>query len=137
MDVLTQVSHWTAPGLPAMFEGQDVSFLGILCKGSPTFPDLGIPLPSFFAIAFLSFQLALQTSKNAVPFVLLQMGGPGFAAPSTVIPSNLGGPLGGGLGDLFDLAGGVSNLSGSHVIPKTVSSLHLVGSPEAKDGDVP
>ncbi|KAL7986733.1 hypothetical protein Chor_013016 [Crotalus horridus] len=48
------------------------------------------------------------------------MGGPSFAAPSTVIPSNLGGPLGGGLGDLFDLAGGVSNLSGSYVIPKTV-----------------
>ncbi|XP_058014452.1 AP-1 complex subunit beta-1 isoform X1 [Ahaetulla prasina] len=48
------------------------------------------------------------------------MGGPSFTAPSTVMPSNLGGPLGGGLGDLFDLAGGVSNLSGSHVAPKTV-----------------
>ncbi|XP_026577974.1 AP-1 complex subunit beta-1 isoform X1 [Pseudonaja textilis] len=48
------------------------------------------------------------------------MGGPSFTAPSTVMPSNLGGLLGGGLGDLFDLAGGVSNLSGSHVAPKTV-----------------
>ncbi|KAF7238475.1 AP-1 complex subunit beta-1 [Varanus komodoensis] len=48
------------------------------------------------------------------------MAGPSFAAPSTVLPSNLGAPLGGGLGDLFDLAGGVGTMSGSYVVPKTV-----------------
>nr|XP_020656496.1 AP-1 complex subunit beta-1 [Pogona vitticeps] len=52
------------------------------------------------------------------------MGGPSFTAPSAVMPSNLGAPLGGGggggLGDLFDLAGGVGSLSGSYVAPKTV-----------------
>uniref|UniRef100_H9GEZ2 AP complex subunit beta n=1 Tax=Anolis carolinensis TaxID=28377 RepID=H9GEZ2_ANOCA len=48
------------------------------------------------------------------------MGGPSFSAPSAVMPSNLGAPLGGGLGDLFDLSGGVGTLSGSYVAPKTV-----------------
>ncbi|XP_054700500.1 AP-1 complex subunit beta-1 isoform X1 [Grus americana] len=50
------------------------------------------------------------------------MGGSGgFApAPSTAMPANLGAPLGSGLGDLFDLTGGVGTLSGSYVAPKTV-----------------
>ncbi|NWS20215.1 AP1B1 protein, partial [Pachyramphus minor] len=49
-----------------------------------------------------------------------QMGG-GFApAPSTTVPSSTGAPLGSGLGDLFDLTGGVGTLSGSYVAPKTV-----------------
>ncbi|KAM6111948.1 AP-1 complex subunit beta-1 isoform 7-T7 [Pterocles gutturalis] len=49
------------------------------------------------------------------------MGGSGFApAPSTAMPPNLGAPLGSGLGDLFDLTGGVGTLSGSYVAPKTV-----------------
>uniref|UniRef100_A0ACB8EY63 AP-1 complex subunit beta-1 n=1 Tax=Sphaerodactylus townsendi TaxID=933632 RepID=A0ACB8EY63_9SAUR len=43
------------------------------------------------------------------------MGGSSFAAPSAVMPQNLGAPLGGGLGNLFDLAGGVGTLSGSYV----------------------
>lgn len=33
----------------------------------------------------------------------------------------MGAPLGSGLGDLFDLTGGVGTLSGSYVAPKTVS----------------
>jgi len=49
-------------------------------------------------------------------------GGGGFTpAPSTAMPANLGAPLGSGLGDLFDLTGGVGTLSGSYVAPKTVS----------------
>uniref|UniRef100_A0A7M4EIL6 Adaptor related protein complex 1 subunit beta 1 n=1 Tax=Crocodylus porosus TaxID=8502 RepID=A0A7M4EIL6_CROPO len=48
------------------------------------------------------------------------MGGAGFAAPSTVVPANLGAPLSSGLGDLFDLTGGVGTLSGSYVAPKSV-----------------
>ncbi|XP_042300530.1 AP-1 complex subunit beta-1-like [Sceloporus undulatus] len=36
------------------------------------------------------------------------------------MPSNLAAPIGGGLGDLFDLAGSVGGLSGSYVAPKTV-----------------
>ncbi|XP_037734991.1 AP-1 complex subunit beta-1 isoform X3 [Chelonia mydas] len=48
------------------------------------------------------------------------MSGTGFTAPSTVMPANLGPPPSSGLGDLFDLAGGVGTLSGSHVAPKTV-----------------
>ncbi|XP_009576664.1 PREDICTED: AP-1 complex subunit beta-1 [Fulmarus glacialis] len=48
-------------------------------------------------------------------------GGGSFApAPSTAMPANLGAPLGSGLGDLFDLTGGVGTLSGSYVAPKTV-----------------
>ncbi|XP_039581755.1 AP-1 complex subunit beta-1 [Passer montanus] len=41
-------------------------------------------------------------------------------APSTTAPTNMGAPLGSGLGDLFDLTGGVGTLSGSYVAPKTV-----------------
>ncbi|KFP66659.1 AP-1 complex subunit beta-1, partial [Cariama cristata] len=41
-------------------------------------------------------------------------------APSTAMPTNLGAPLSSGLGDLFDLTGGVGTLSGSYVAPKTV-----------------
>ncbi|XP_059683864.1 AP-1 complex subunit beta-1 isoform X7 [Gavia stellata] len=51
----------------------------------------------------------------------LMGGGGSFApAPSTAMPANLGAPLGSGLGDLFDLTGGVGTLSGSYVAPKTV-----------------
>uniref|UniRef100_A0A803VM63 Adaptor related protein complex 1 subunit beta 1 n=1 Tax=Ficedula albicollis TaxID=59894 RepID=A0A803VM63_FICAL len=35
-------------------------------------------------------------------------------------PTNVGAPLGSGLGDLFDLTAGVGTLSGSYVAPKTV-----------------
>ncbi|XP_057241408.1 AP-1 complex subunit beta-1 [Malurus melanocephalus] len=52
------------------------------------------------------------------------MGGGGGStftpAPSTAAPANVGAPLGSGLGDLFDLTGGVGTLSGSYVAPKTV-----------------
>ncbi|NXY50110.1 AP1B1 protein, partial [Ceuthmochares aereus] len=48
-------------------------------------------------------------------------GGSSFTpAPSTAMPANLGAPLSSGLGDLFDLTGGVGTLSGSYVAPKTV-----------------
>ncbi|XP_027562200.1 AP-1 complex subunit beta-1 isoform X2 [Neopelma chrysocephalum] len=48
-------------------------------------------------------------------------GSGGFApAPGAAVPSNTGAPLGSGLGDLFDLTGGVGTLSGSYVAPKTV-----------------
>ncbi|KAK4813226.1 hypothetical protein QYF61_018027 [Mycteria americana] len=51
----------------------------------------------------------------------LMGGGSSFApVPSTAMPANLGAPLGSGLGDLFDLTGGVGTLSGSYVAPKTV-----------------
>ncbi|XP_010002079.1 PREDICTED: AP-1 complex subunit beta-1 isoform X6 [Chaetura pelagica] len=48
------------------------------------------------------------------------MGGGGSA-----MPANLGAPLGSGLGDLFDLTGGVGTLSGSYVAPKTVGSISM------------
>ncbi|KFV77411.1 AP-1 complex subunit beta-1, partial [Dryobates pubescens] len=47
-------------------------------------------------------------------------GGTFAPAPITSMPANLGAPLGSGLGDLFDLTGGVGTLSGSYVAPKTV-----------------
>ncbi|NXX98868.1 AP1B1 protein, partial [Centropus bengalensis] len=51
----------------------------------------------------------------------LMGGGSTFTpAPSAPMPTNLGAPLGSGLGDLFDLTGGVGTLSGSYVAPKTV-----------------
>uniref|UniRef100_A0A8C3PX99 Adaptor related protein complex 1 subunit beta 1 n=1 Tax=Chrysolophus pictus TaxID=9089 RepID=A0A8C3PX99_CHRPC len=42
------------------------------------------------------------------------MGGSGFAAPGPAAPAAMGAPLGSGLGDLFDLTGGVGTLSGSY-----------------------
>uniref|UniRef100_A0A493TI73 Adaptor related protein complex 1 subunit beta 1 n=1 Tax=Anas platyrhynchos platyrhynchos TaxID=8840 RepID=A0A493TI73_ANAPP len=47
-------------------------------------------------------------------------GGGGFAAPGPAVPASMGAPLGSGLGDLFDLTGGVGTLSGSYVAPKSV-----------------
>ncbi|XP_078523311.1 AP-1 complex subunit beta-1 [Lissotriton helveticus] len=43
----------------------------------------------------------------------------GFAAPA-VMPVNLGAPLSSGLGDLFELTGGVGPASGAQVAPKAV-----------------
>ncbi|XP_029427719.1 AP-1 complex subunit beta-1 isoform X2 [Rhinatrema bivittatum] len=45
--------------------------------------------------------------------------GAGFTAP-TALPANPSAPMGGGLGDLFELAGGVGPISGSYVAPKSV-----------------
>lgn len=59
-----------------------------------------------------------------------QIGGGGGTitpAPSTTAPTNVGAPLGSGLGDLFDLTGGVGTLSGSYVAPKTVSGAARLG----------
>ena len=47
--------------------------------------------------------------------------GSGFGAPAAVMPSSLNAPVGGGLGDLFDLGGGVGMPMGTFVPPKTVS----------------
>lgn len=60
------------------------------------------------------------------------MGGGGSSgsftpAPSTTAPTNVGAPLDSGLGDLFDLTGGVGTLSGSYVAPKTVSGAVRLG----------
>lgn len=54
-------------------------------------------------------------------------GGSFTPAPSTTAPTNVGAPLGSGLGDLFDLTGGVGTLSGSYVAPKTVSGAAKLG----------
>ncbi|XP_015221706.1 AP-1 complex subunit beta-1 isoform X1 [Lepisosteus oculatus] len=45
--------------------------------------------------------------------------GTGFSVP-TVMPSSLNAPVAGGLGDLFDLGGGVGIPAGAYVIPKSV-----------------
>ncbi|XP_066545729.1 AP-1 complex subunit beta-1 isoform X1 [Amia ocellicauda] len=45
--------------------------------------------------------------------------GTGFGAPA-VMPASLNAPVGGGLGDLFDLGGGVGMTTGVYVIPKSV-----------------
>lgn len=61
-------------------------------------------------------------------------GGSSFTpAPSTTAPTNVGAPLGSGLGDLFDLTGGVGTLSGSYVAPKTVSGAGRLGAKEGTD----
>lgn len=75
---------------------------------------------SHFAPSFLFSHFFHGTQSNWLP-CFIQMSGTGFTAPSTVMPANLGPPPSSGLGDLFDLAGGVGTLSGSHVAPKTVS----------------
>ncbi|NWI61142.1 AP1B1 protein, partial [Calyptomena viridis] len=56
--------------------------------------------------------LGSWTRNQAGPFFLQQMGG----GSGSFTPA----PLGSGLGDLFDLTGGVGTLSGSYVAPKTV-----------------
>ncbi|KAJ3603883.1 hypothetical protein NHX12_028624 [Muraenolepis orangiensis] len=46
--------------------------------------------------------------------------GSGFGGPAAVMPSSLSAPVGGGLGDLFDLGGGVGMSMGAYVPPKTM-----------------
>ncbi|KAM4616525.1 AP-1 complex subunit beta-1 isoform 1-T3 [Polymixia lowei] len=46
--------------------------------------------------------------------------GAGFGAPPTVMPASLNAPVGGGLGDLFDLGGGVGMPMGAYIPSKTV-----------------
>ncbi|KAG9354928.1 hypothetical protein JZ751_001641 [Albula glossodonta] len=46
--------------------------------------------------------------------------GAGFGAAPAVMPASLNAPVGGGLGDLFDLGGGVGMPTGAYVAPKTV-----------------
>ncbi|KAI1900969.1 hypothetical protein AGOR_G00055310 [Albula goreensis] len=46
--------------------------------------------------------------------------GAGFGAAPAVMPASLNAPVGGGLGDLFDLGGGVGMPTGAYVSPKTV-----------------
>ncbi|XP_024273365.1 AP-1 complex subunit beta-1 isoform X1 [Oncorhynchus tshawytscha] len=46
--------------------------------------------------------------------------GAGFGAAPTVMPASLNAPVGGGLGDLFDLGGGVGMPMGAYIPPKTV-----------------
>uniref|UniRef100_A0A8C5BAA2 AP complex subunit beta n=1 Tax=Gadus morhua TaxID=8049 RepID=A0A8C5BAA2_GADMO len=50
----------------------------------------------------------------------LSLMGSGFGAPAAVMPSSLNAPVGGGLGDLFDLGGGVGMPMGTFVPPKTL-----------------
>ncbi|KAJ8263627.1 hypothetical protein COCON_G00160840 [Conger conger] len=46
--------------------------------------------------------------------------GAGFGGAPAVMPASLNAPVGGGLGDLFDLGGGVGMSAGAFVAPKTV-----------------
>ncbi|XP_064209550.1 AP-1 complex subunit beta-1 isoform X2 [Anguilla rostrata] len=46
--------------------------------------------------------------------------GAGFGGAPAVMPASLNAPVGGGLGDLFDLGGGVGMASGAYVVPKSV-----------------
>ncbi|XP_052317517.1 AP-1 complex subunit beta-1-like isoform X2 [Oncorhynchus keta] len=46
--------------------------------------------------------------------------GAGFGAAPAVMPTSLNAPVGGGLGDLFDLGGGVGMPMGAYIPPKTV-----------------
>uniref|UniRef100_A0A8C7G9C0 AP complex subunit beta n=1 Tax=Oncorhynchus kisutch TaxID=8019 RepID=A0A8C7G9C0_ONCKI len=46
--------------------------------------------------------------------------GAGFGAAPAVMPASLNAPVGGGLGDLFDLGGGVGMPMGAYIPPKTV-----------------
>ncbi|XP_062307791.1 AP-1 complex subunit beta-1 isoform X3 [Osmerus eperlanus] len=46
--------------------------------------------------------------------------GVGFGAPPAVMPASLNAPVGGGLGDLFDLGGSVGMPTGAYIPPKTV-----------------
>ncbi|XP_018604589.2 AP-1 complex subunit beta-1 isoform X2 [Scleropages formosus] len=46
--------------------------------------------------------------------------GAGFGGTPAVMPASLNAPVGGGLGDLFDLGGGVGTTTSAYVAPKTV-----------------
>uniref|UniRef100_A0A6Q2X0H8 AP complex subunit beta n=1 Tax=Esox lucius TaxID=8010 RepID=A0A6Q2X0H8_ESOLU len=52
--------------------------------------------------------------------VLVPQMGAGFGAVPAVMPASLNAPMGGGLGDLFDLGGGVGMPLGAYIPPKTV-----------------
>uniref|UniRef100_A0A671LLN3 AP-1 complex subunit beta-1-like n=1 Tax=Sinocyclocheilus anshuiensis TaxID=1608454 RepID=A0A671LLN3_9TELE len=77
---------------------------------------------------FLSFFLSFFFFLSLILTLHLQMGdesdtmGAGLGVAPAAMPASLGGApaVGGGLGDLFDLGGGVGMPTGSYVAPKTV-----------------
>ncbi|NXE70475.1 AP1B1 protein, partial [Calcarius ornatus] len=85
-------------------------------------PPMAAPAVQMGAVDLLGGGLDRLVRPRA-PLLLPWMGGGSgsfTAAPSTAAPTTMGAPLGSGLGDLFDLTGGVGTLSGSYVAPKTV-----------------
>ncbi|KAI6076402.1 AP-1 complex subunit beta-1 isoform X2 [Aix galericulata] len=85
--------------------------------GSPAVSALA-PLASSSSSFFLLLLPAV--SPDPLPCPPQMGGGGGFAAPGPAVPAAMGAPLGSGLGDLFDLTGGVGTLSGCYVAPKSV-----------------
>uniref|UniRef100_A0A8C7PDS3 AP complex subunit beta n=1 Tax=Oncorhynchus mykiss TaxID=8022 RepID=A0A8C7PDS3_ONCMY len=121
------VMHKRLPARTGSGEGTECPDVGNAAGGSaPEAAPSIIPSQGDLLGDLLNLDLAPPTT----PAVLLPLlggdigGSPamgaGFGAAPAVMPASLNAPVGGGLGDLFDLGGGVGMPMGAYIPPKTV-----------------
>ncbi|XP_059910766.1 AP-1 complex subunit beta-1 isoform X2 [Gadus macrocephalus] len=123
------------PGPPMPMGGMDLlgggldSLMGD--ESEPYSPQMprGADTPQSLRFSHSSPSSPDYSPTELTPGPALQLGGDiggspamdsGFGAPAAVMPSSLNAPVGGGLGDLFDLGGGVGMPMGTFVPPKTL-----------------
>uniref|UniRef100_A0A8C7VGH0 AP complex subunit beta n=1 Tax=Oncorhynchus mykiss TaxID=8022 RepID=A0A8C7VGH0_ONCMY len=111
------VMHKRLPARTGSGEGTECPDVGNAAGGSaPEAAPSIIPSQGDLLGDLLNLDLAPPTT----PAVLLPLMGAGFGAAPAVMPASLNAPVGGGLGDLFDLGGGVGMPMGAYIPPKTV-----------------
>uniref|UniRef100_A0A8C8G3M9 AP complex subunit beta n=1 Tax=Oncorhynchus tshawytscha TaxID=74940 RepID=A0A8C8G3M9_ONCTS len=132
------VMHKRLPARTGSGEGTECPDVGNAAGGSaPEAAPSIIPSQGDLLGDLLNLDLAPPTTTGPTPSTSgMQMGGmdllgggldslvgtmgAGFGAAPTVMPASLNAPVGGGLGDLFDLGGGVGMPMGAYIPPKTV-----------------
>uniref|UniRef100_A0A674DTT8 AP complex subunit beta n=1 Tax=Salmo trutta TaxID=8032 RepID=A0A674DTT8_SALTR len=129
------VMHKRLPARTGSGEGTESPDVGNAAGGSAAeaAPSI-IPSQGDLLGDLLNLDLAPPTTTGPPPPTSgMQMGGmdllgggldslmgSGFGAAPAVMPASLNAPVGGGLGDLFDLGGGVGMPMGAYIPPKTV-----------------
>uniref|UniRef100_A0A6Q2XEJ3 AP complex subunit beta n=1 Tax=Esox lucius TaxID=8010 RepID=A0A6Q2XEJ3_ESOLU len=129
------VMHKRLPARTGSGESTESPDVGTIAGGSgtETAPSI-IPSQGDLLGDLLNLDLAPPTTTGPPPPTSgMQMGGmdllgggldslmgAGFGAVPAVMPASLNAPMGGGLGDLFDLGGGVGMPLGAYIPPKTV-----------------
>ncbi|XP_038825668.1 AP-1 complex subunit beta-1-like isoform X2 [Salvelinus namaycush] len=139
------VMHKRLPARTGSGEGTESPDMGNTAGGSaPEAATSIIPSQGDLLGDLLNLDMAPQTTTGPTPPTSgMQMGGMdllggvldsllggdiggspamgvGFGAAPAVMPASLSAPVGGGLGDLFDLGGGVGMPMGAYIPPKTV-----------------
>ncbi|KAM9544768.1 AP-1 complex subunit beta-1-like isoform 2-T2 [Salvelinus alpinus] len=139
------VMHKRLPARTGSGEGTESPEMGNTAGGSaPEAATSIIPSQGDLLGDLLNLDMAPQTTTGPTPPTSgMQMGGmdllgggldsllggdiggspamgAGFGAAPAVMPASLNAPVGGGLGDLFDLGGGVGMPMGAYIPPKTV-----------------